>query len=376
VLALLWLIPADALSAQPPGPPRSPPPPLARVEGGAEVRTAFCAGCTVRLDQVGRIGSLDGPDALSERAVMVLVGGDLVVSDVHARGVITRYSLTGAPLGQYSRSGEGPGELQFVRRMRVGAGDTLYVDDGAGNIHRFDGAGAFVDRIGVPVSLADFLPLGGDTVLVSSLGRTAEVAGYPLHIFDRAGVLASLGGEHLLTRQRELALRRVLADRGEGGVWAAHVMDYVLEGWTLDGHRTTFMTRRPSWFLFWAGIQWLASTAPPASSVSSVFEDDEGLLWVVLTVADREWERIPVEDWVSVSPTEQRSFGPEDHDRLFDTIIEVIDPSGARVIAHGRIDRHLTSMGNGFFHSYELADSGAPVYRIWRATLVRGVGDP
>lgn len=372
-LALLCLTSADVVSAQRPGPPRSEPARLARVEGGTEIRTALCAGCTVRLEQIGRIGSLHGPDALSEKAVMAVVNGEIIVSDRHARGVISRFSLTGELLAQYGRSGMGPGELRSVRHMHVGAGDTLYVNDGAGSIHRFDGAGQFVDRIGVPFNLVDFLPLGGNTVLVSAVGRAAGVAGYPLHIFDRSGVIASIGGGHVVTPQSEIALHRTLGARGQNGVWAAHVMDYVLEGWSLDGRRTAFMTRRPSWFLFWSGIAWLANTAPPASSVSAIWQDEEDLLWVILNVADRQWQRVP--SGAQVSGTERRGYAQEHADRLFDSIIEVVDPRRAQVIAQGRSDRKLTSIGNGHFYSYEVDASGAPVYRIWRASLVRRAPD-
>jgi hypothetical protein len=371
VLALAWLFVPAVLHALQPG-SRVRPPPLARVEGGTEIRTALCAGCSIRLEQVGRIGSLDGPDALSELAVIAYVAGEMIVSDQHAGGAISRFSLTGSPLAHYTRSGMGPGELRSVHRMRIGAGDTLYVSDGVAYIHRFDPRGGFVDQRRVSLMPTDFLPLSGDTVVIAAVGRTAAVAGYPLHVFDRTGLLTSLGGQHVATPRSEIALNRVLAHRRAGGVWAAHQMDYVLEAWNLAGRRTEFLTRRPPWFLFWSGVAWPANIAPPASSISAIDEDEEGLVWVILNVADRNWQPIP--SGAAVTRTERRGFAQEHADRLFDTVIEVIDPRRARVIAQGRSDRKLTGIGSRYFYSYEVSESGAPIYRIWRAHLTRTGG--
>jgi len=284
-------------------------------------------------------------------------------------GAIGLFAVPNTFKYQIGKTGNGPGEQRIVRRIRVGRGDTIYVLDSLeGRVNIFNSSGRFISMIRVPRGVFDFWAVGARRVIVAGAVRSRGSAGYPLHIVEQDGRLTSFGGDgSLLGPGRERQLLRLFSRKGNDEIWAAHQKSYTIEGWK-GTTRTAILKRDVSWFPEWDGIESPASARRPTAQIRGINEDDAGLLWVFTTVADQNWRPIPLRD--APTPGEKVS-SREDYDRLYDTIIEVIDPRHGSMIVHARSNRKLTPIGDGYVYSYEVGTDGAPVYRLWRARLIR-----
>ena len=102
------------------------------------------------------------------------------------------------------------------------------------------------------------------------------------------------------------------------------------------------VVRQAEWFrpndpMSWAEMDaWYAETAPPRR-LFHIREDTEGLLWTYTLVPDERWGPEPQPDHID----------PGWVLRTFDTMIEVIDIRGAKVIADYRHDEQLSPVCGG-----------------------------
>jgi hypothetical protein len=322
------------------------------------------------VQQVFRFGSMEGPDAFTENAVIAPWVGGFVVAGKHEPGVLQRFDRGGRFLDAFARRGEGPGEQYAVSRIRVGAGDTLYVLDALrATVNRYDASGRFVDLIRVPMHVHDFVPLGGRQLVTMGLLRTRASAGYPLHLVNDSRLMSSFGADEprLMPGAKEAWLFRQLAPGViDGQVWSAHSRAYVIEAWDLQGNRTDRLTRTAPWFWEWDEILALTGSRPPYPMIRSIVQDADGLLWVMINVADENWRPLP-RGYVRM----ERPVPRDQDNRLYDTIIEVIDPSRREVIAHGRFDPRFIRMHGEYLYSYEEDEIGVPIYTIWRVRIER-----
>jgi hypothetical protein len=114
---------------------------------------------------------------------------------------------------------------------------------------------------------------------------------------------------------------------------------------------------------------WLGNpnTAPPPV-VAAIQEDQEGLLWVFL--------RIPAENWRvgwTRAPDGAREVPASliDIEKLFDTMIEVIDPRAEAVLARERLKGYLIGVTDHHQVSIYAEDQdGNPIIRIIDVTLI------
>ena len=84
--------------------------------------------CTAdwRLTEGLRIGSLDGPDALTEvRSLAISPNGDLYVTQ-YLLGSVTVFSADGKLVRTIGRTGQGPGEFENAPSSVTWRGDTLW----------------------------------------------------------------------------------------------------------------------------------------------------------------------------------------------------------------------------------------------------------
>lgn len=87
--------------------------------------------CTTewRLTETLRIGSIDGPDALSEvRSLSISPAGELYVAQF-LEGALTVFAADGMFLRTFGREGQGPGEFESAPTSATWRGDTLWVGD-------------------------------------------------------------------------------------------------------------------------------------------------------------------------------------------------------------------------------------------------------
>jgi hypothetical protein len=175
----------------------------------------------------------------------------------------------------------------------------------------------------------------------------------------------------LLDPRRPLASRRVIGPADSNHVWSAFVDRYVVERWSVDGDRTHIIERDADWFETSEGYEGPATVVRPPAAVQAVWEDPEGLLWVAVKVADRDWRRTNHRAKPGDMILMPRS---DDHD-IYDTIVEVIDVRRGVLVTSLRLRERLNWIVGGQPPvSYHEDEIGRPTYRLWRFRLTNTGG--
>jgi hypothetical protein len=100
-----------------------------------------------------------------------------------------------------------------------------------------------------------------------------------------------------------------------------------------------------------------------------VEQTGDGLVWVAVSVADREW-------WRGLGPLREGEGGSwYDVDRIqrfYDTVIEVLDPRPDRLVAVTRVDAALTALiGGAYAVALEQNEAGEYALQVSGRTLRR-----
>lgn len=168
--------------------------------------------------------------------------------------------------------------------------------------------------------------------------NTPEAVGLPVHIFGRDGgfePVRSFGLEVPYYRSDGHALTLRLAALAPGGrVWLAHLRSYFIEEWDLEGRKLREIRRMAEWFPPWSGEPPadFAFAPPGLPQIQHAWEDDAGRLWVVMAVADEAYQ----ENYAALEDSGiamGRIIRREDNHGLYDTRVEVLEPSRGCVLA-------------------------------------------
>lgn len=196
------------------------------------------------------------------------------------------------------------------------------------------------------------------------VGRDGLLA--PLHYvrwdFDHALLTRSFGrieGEH--------DLRRVMSVGPRGELWVATVNGFRLERWNQQGELERQVTLDPEVFGDLPGGSIGTPSQPPSSFITALEVDEDGRVWLVATVPDRNWKAA----WsgIRLEPGREltRATRPRRR-RLFDTLITVFSPEGEVLLQHS-LDAVVVDAWRGSFATTHLDRAGEPVIEIWRAVL-------
>lgn len=87
-------------------------------------------------------------------------------------------------------------------------------------------------------------------------------------------------------------MRRNIAAAGGVSFWSAELNAYELERYSLSGERLESMSRQVTWFpeQDTIVIRPTSRDVPPSPRVRSIIQDDDGLLRVVVSVPDEDWQ--------------------------------------------------------------------------------------
>lgn len=298
-----------------------------------------CANCEIDLELIAVLGGSDLPFELGMVSnVAVMASGHFLVAPTLNPGEIAVFDQHGKFERVIGREGDGPGEYRRIRTIVVGPADTIRVLEWASFstlapdfsfLRR-----TFFDRL---VDAWTVLPTGGLAVLSTSLGT-----GSPpnrLHILGPDGRLESsfAAAPRSYDRRRDVNERfGALAPSGRlGGIWFAKSNRYAVELYVAQELRKVIM-RQVDWFQPWEGYLPLEGFAsPPRPAIEAIAELRDGSLLVLARRADSMWERNRVAFARAAGP---ESFRPRDIDRnlMFDSVVELIDPTTGAVIGIAR----------------------------------------
>lgn len=335
-----------------------------------------CKSCEISLTHVVTLGDQEGPGrvGLPHPAIVRDSKGSYYVA--HADGGqganrIWVFDDAGRFVRTIGRPGRGPGEFGGITGLRFRAGDTLEVYS-ANPPRRTVFAPDFTMLMTNPVEVgylrSVFLPDGRAVVNqhFASPGR----AGYPLQLVSDSGrIIRSFGTIKPEYRSREASRmsRAVAAGPDAASVWTIGRTDYLIELWDTSGVRRRALQRDVDWFQPYVSYRApQPNGAAPQPFVGIAMSDVARRLWVTVLVPAEHWRQGFTKDrdgrWI---------VRPEYGHRIYDTILEVIDPSAPQVVATARFQEQqiVSFLGDDMIVSYREDAAGYPFLDVWRLAV-------
>ena len=218
--------------------------------------------------------------------------------------------------------------------------------------------------------------LPGGTVVVSALSGTAERVRYALHVL-RAGddrvTSMDRSNMRVLSGANSHEMARYPAPRDETSFWSLHAAAYVIDLWDTSGRRIESLRRNAPWFVR-RTMPSLARLTPPPTDPTGLVADSDGLLWVLLSVADPEWEGYEVPGRGHGHGAGGSYPGRNRHleDGVFDSVLEVVDPELGAVIMRAQYDQYFFGFaGPKIVVHYEGSSNDAGTYTVLRLSFSR-----
>ena len=300
------------------------------------------------------------------------VDGDYYVPGHLGDGRLMRFSSDGVFQEAIGRRGEGPGEYDLPMLMGGSADDLTILDPSSALLTTI--RGGEVATTSLPFMARTWAVLSDGRYVYNGLSSWCEGVGHPLHVYDvtSRGITSSFGDDGVrVDRSRRNPsghLRRAVAEEADGNIWAARDNRYRIDKWSPDGARIERIERDAPWFRPWEEWPGVDYEVRPPPVIAGVRDCRDGLLMVIVRLADADWRRIP--------PTQEDLPGHESiplsrEEELYDTVIEVLDTRSTTVLARTRVDDNVVGLvGRDGFCSYaEHSDLGEPKYVVWSVTL-------
>ena len=304
--------------------------PIQALSPGASVKPCLrdAGTCGIIWVSAGIIGGGDSPAGMDPVGSPAIDSRHRVLVGASTPGVVAVWELNGTVVDTLGRSGEGPGEMIGLPSVIVGIGDTVHVRDDGGSWSVFTPELNFVRKV-FDAALPPTLFLG-----LTSDGHMIEGIGDPLFRVIKPNGIDSI--EFGSPEPSELAPRRIVAvGSSPDRFWAVPTYTPILTEWSLDGTALRTVAVENSSFPnqpndeAWTGMD----RRPPPGLITHLVEDSEGLLWMRAVIPDPDYEPLPYD------PEEEDS---DRVDRLYDCLVEVIDPTSGTVLASATADRMET----------------------------------
>lgn len=326
-----------------------------------------CHNCAIQLQEIARLDDSFDPGVIPDRMAFVtrLRNGRLVTVARDANSILV-FSPSGKLLRRIGSAGGGPGEFRRIRRVMVDPYDTLRVHDW-GN--------ARLTTIGPDLELVrsqsmQYLPsvvLPSGVLVVAEHIMTPDLIGYPIHSLSAAGDLIKSFGTAVpeYAPDARLATTRLAASTADSQLWTVPPGRYMLERWDpATGVRTDSFEIASPWIKpirSWPTDE----TVRPPGVIESLWVDDVGRIFLVLRIADRNWA-------VRDQPNSERAITAEEYDRIYDWIIEVVDPESRSVIASSRFPVALWGRPSSgvLMSTHRDTTSIEPEFLVWQPTLI------
>lgn len=321
-----------------------------------------CARCELRLERVVSIGSESDPELLVTEASVLHLGSRYFVTGMLPSNKILVFDSTGSYVQTIGRTGEGPGEFRSISHLVAMPGDSFAAfDDALGRASVWSISGKYHRSFRTGLRPIDIARVGnGDWILAATSGA-ADRIGYPIHHLSDSGVLQPpIGPEVRVVPSRPSASQRMIGS-SPTGVWISRPDRYELEHWDLTGKRTVMLDREAMWFpdREVEGAVDFFKVRPVHPWFTDIHVDASERVWTIVRVHDSAWR--PASDQPPHFPG---------WDRIFDTIVEVIDPSSGVLLGSARLSGYPHSFTNdGLVVTHRETELGLMILDVWRPIL-------
>ena len=370
-----------------------------------------CAQCALEVMQPIRLGTPDDehvPQRVPE-IVRDSRGTHYLVFNGWSNKQVLRYDSAGRYLGRLGQYGQGPGEYRMTLRLLIGPGDSVFLFDWSSRAQVFTPDGVYVRGIRTPGQLSVFAVARDGSGSFFGVSNAYGIDSTPPLVIRLDSTWSRLdsfpafapviGRSFVRSGSREwLSARRPefrVALAPDGSVWASGRSNYRLERHGRDGTTQQVIgVRIPGeWLLMTAAeADSIVARQPPPKPVprrpvrpppsrirssnltNSLTVDSAGLLWVVRVIP------VPGNDTITLSaqylsPNEapdEATIPREVQDRLYHTVVDVIDPRGPELIARAELPFFGHAAGPGYVGRVTQDDNGHYVSMVYRLALRRG----
>ena len=334
-----------------------------------------CRTCEIRLGRSFALEALDDSADGFPAGVRIDARGRFWV--LRREDVPLVFDSSGRFLRAIGRHGRGPGEYLFPTEILAVPPDTVLVLDG--DLRRatvLDRSFRVVRMLALPMHFRGPIVLSWPRRVVGSGAvSTADEAGRPLHELSFAS-----SSKAVVTRSfgADVGARQVywvsttfhsLTVPENGAFWAGWMFGYQLTQFAVDGRPLRVLTRQPEWFKESSQGGFGTPSTPPPSFLVGLEEDRQGRLWTFVRVPSKSWKAA----WPALPPgTREVSARSIAVEKLYDTIVEVVDPRAGRVIARRTFDGYFVGALPGLRGAtYEVSEDGQGRISIVTFALVR-----
>ena len=331
-----------------------------------------CDACAITVRQLVRLGAEDGDGSLSGFPTAVRADSRGRYWVLEWRRPPRLFDANGRFMRNVGRIGQGPGEFVFAFDAGQVAGDSILVIDAAARRATVFSPDLRPRRyVSLRTQLFSTTVVRWPDRVMTNTRPTSREGGWPLSVTSFAGsdiaVVTSFGPDDSPSRPGAMPTHR-LAKTGDGRIWAADVQQYRLVEWAGDGDRVATLERNPDWFDGKVSGGLGTSTSPPPPAIQAIDVDDNGRIWVFVAVAADTWR----EAWPGRARA-RREVRAQDmaYEKLYRTMVEVIDPTEGRVITRRTIDQWvIAALPGRRIAAYTVDRDGIPQVEISQIELV------
>lgn len=307
---------------------------------------------SIELQTIATLGSSSDPGSVGPLAYVAATKVGYFVSSASLAGEIFVYSSDGEFLKTIGRRGPGPGEFEGAVIMEGGPADSLHVIDPRGmRYHVFAPDMSFVRQEKIPVPIYEFA-LQNDGGIFASAPRVENTTPTPTALMelDRTGsIIQVFDTAEGLLRDPMSHLRHV-AVAPSGRRWSISTVHYHIVGWSTSNEKDIEIGFDPDWLLESELPEAIdPDRTPPPARIAGLNLDNDHRLWV--------FSFLPAEG--KGLPSNGQTVDPL---TMYDTLIEVVDPSSSRIIARRRVAGMLFPLDRN--RAFRVVESQELDYRV------------
>lgn len=320
-----------------------------------------CDSCRISIRQAVEFGAADDEGIVMSRWVAVhsLRDGRWASTEVTDPGAIRFYGSSGEFTHRIDAMGEGPGELKGVHDVFRDPEGYLVYDISLSRLTWVAEDFMYRRSERFPIQALRMARLADGYLAINAVTGRSGRTGDLVHVVSSRGeVRSSLGGDGPVDFSEGSHVRhRLVAVDSRDRIWIAPPNRYEIRSFDGQGRQLSVVRRDASWFRPHSntGTPFEVHEGPPNPQVRDLVVDDTGVLWVLLWVADGEWES-------AIREMEDPAVGPE-RNRLFDSVVEALDAESGSLLARTRVDEALNDVSMA-----EDLGAGALFYRVVQET--------
>ena len=316
-----------------------------------------CSACRPSLQPVVRLGASNDPGGFAPLVqIAINARNEYVVSSSTFVGELFVYGSDGMFQRSVGRRGDGPGEFSHPQFVTFDSTDSLHtVDMGGARYSVFAPDLTFARAAQLQArTLAFELDATGNLFIVGP--KPAGSVTHALQMVAPDGsALQSFDPVDPSARGQAAFGRNIAVDAGNHR-WSIANAKYELNEWDPDSRLIRQVQARRDWIPDSLPMRLDLSREKPPGQIGGLELDEQGMIWVFAIVPDANWR--PVEP-----------SGQPDMTRLYDTLIEVIDPVTNTLLARGRHDSVVLPIRPGRAYSMIEAPDGDRRIQIWRMEI-------